>query len=308
MPSTISSSIFNSKLSERPERYKTGGSSYIHFLRVIFIERLYLYIILRYRICLIIVLLEFKDHLVFLIFLILVYKGIKYKIYRTHVRMLKWTIPHISNISCKYYNIWQVKDIESKLRQRNTLHSISPQKGTVEAIKYRSPSIPQTLTRTKSSGSVNQQLSAKNSSNTLLKSKSSTYISPDQNESLMYNTKVTLQLRRSNSNVNTCHKNGFSNELKEIGHQNGNGNSNGLSRCHYYFGDNPIASHQTPTDIFAGAHQLPRPPLPPASSKPILQRTVNIFLSLFLAINGLITTQGCNNLLTNIIPLLNAEH
>ena len=166
---------------------------------------------------------------------------------------------------------WQVKDIESKLRQRNTVHSISPQNDTT---KDRSPCISQTLTRTKSSGSVNQKFSSPNPPNPLLKSKSSTFISPDQDESPMYNTKVTLRLRRSNSHLNT---NGFSND-----HKNGSGLSTEISRSHkhYYFGAHPSHSHQTHADILSGAQQLPKPPLPPlppSCSKPILQRTVNIY-------------------------------
>ena len=169
---------------------------------------------------------------------------------------------------------WQVKDIESKLRQRNTVHSISHQNDT---IKDRSSCISQTLTRTKSSGSVNQKLSSLNPSIPLLKSKSSTFISPDQNESPMYNTKVTLRLRRSNSHLNTCLTNGFSNDLNGADCQNGAGISNETrSQKHYYFGANPSHSHQASAEIFAGASQLPKPPLPPSCSKPILQRTVNI--------------------------------
>ena len=60
--------------------------------------------------------------------------------------------------------------------------------------------IPFSLTRTKSSGSVASQ---GKSPSALLKSKSSTFISPDQCEALMYNTKVTLTLRRSNSRLNS---------------------------------------------------------------------------------------------------------
>lgn len=174
---------------------------------------------------------------------------------------------------------WQVKDIESKLRQRNTVHSISHQNDT---IKDRASCLSQTLTRTKSSGSVNQKFSSPNPSIPLLKSKSSTFISPDQNESPMYNTKVTLRLRRSNSHLNACPTNGFSNDLNGADYQNGGGISNEISRNQkqYYFGAHPSHSHQAPADMFAGANQLPKPPLPPSCSKPILQRTVNIYFGL----------------------------
>ena len=169
---------------------------------------------------------------------------------------------------------WQVKDIESKLRQRNTVHSISEQNDTIKDMS-------QTLTRTKSSGSVNQKFSSPNPSIPLLKSKSSTFISPDQNESPMYNTKVTLRLRRSNSHLNACPTNGFSNDPNGADYQNGISNGNSRNQKQYYFGAHPSHSHQAPADIFSGDNQLPKPPLPPSCSKPILLRTVNIFFGPF---------------------------
>ena len=146
----------------------------------------------------------------------------------------------------------------------------------------------QTLTRTKSSGSVNQKFSSPSPSIPLLKSKSSTFISPDQNESPMYNTRVTLRLRRSNSHLNACPTNGFSNDPNGADYQNGISNGNSRNQKQYYFGAHPSHSHQAPADIFSGDNQLPKPPLPPSCSKPILLRTVNIFL--VLLVNGLITT------------------
>ena len=186
---------------------------------------------------------------------------------------------HIKRNRHPYFMFWQVKDIESKLRQRNTVHSISDQNDT---FKDKSSCVSQTLTRTTSSGSVNQKFSSPNPPNPLLKSKSSTFISPDQNESPMYNTKVTLRLRRSNSHLNTSHKNGFSNNLNGADHESGSGINNEISRNPkpYYFGAHPSHSHQGPADIFSAAHQLPKPPLPPSCSKPILQRTVNIYFGL----------------------------
>ena len=130
-------------------------------------------------------------------------------------------------------------------------------------------------------------MSPKSQAHPLLKSKSSTYISPDQSESLMYNTKVTLTLRRSNSHLNSPVKspvtNGHSNERSNYQHEY---SKNGSPRCqnYYYFGANPTTSatsqsNEDPVDSFSScnANHLPKPPLPPASSKPhILQRTVNI--------------------------------
>ena len=121
--------------------------------------------------------------------------------------------------------------------------------------------IPPSLTRTKSSSSLANQAKPPSS---LLKSKSSTFISPDQSEALMYNTKVTLTLRRSNNRLNSSV--GDLNSPPEIhnGHLNGihqNGTRNGgegpPTKCQnfYYFGSTP-------------------PPPPPASSKPSLLKTV----------------------------------
>ena len=83
--------IFNSKLSERPERYKSGGSSYIHFLRVI-IERLS--ISNRFRICL-----KFVSNS-FQLLLSLIFNG-SYTYAHTHIQHTtchndKRTIMHIS--------------------------------------------------------------------------------------------------------------------------------------------------------------------------------------------------------------------
>ena len=121
--------------------------------------------------------------------------------------------------------------------------------------------IPYSLTRTKSSGSV---ATPAKSPSSLLKSKSSTFISPDQSEALMYNTKVTLTLRRSNNRLNSSV--GDLNSPPEIhnGHLNGihqNGTRNGgpPAKCQnfYYFGSPPAP-----------------PAPPPASSKPSLLKTV----------------------------------
>ena len=123
--------------------------------------------------------------------------------------------------------------------------------------------IPFSLTRTKSSGSVASQ---GKSPSALLKSKSSTFISPDQSEALMYNTKVTLTLRRSNSRLNSSvgdlnsppeSHNGHLNGI----HQNGTRNGGPPTKCQnfYYFG-----STAPP----------PPPPPPAASSKPSLLKTV----------------------------------
>ena len=181
---------------------------------------------------------------------------------------------------------WQVKDIESKLRQRSFLHSQTSNGNSTEESIRPSPHPSHSLTRTKSSSSVNhQKLSPKSQAHPLLKSKSSTYISPDQSESLMYNTKVTLTLRRSNSHLNSPVRssvtNGNSNESSNYQNEY---SKNGSTRCqnYYYFGANPIsATSQSNGDSIdssaSNSHQLPKPPLPPASSKPhILQRTVNI--------------------------------
>ena len=123
--------------------------------------------------------------------------------------------------------------------------------------------IPHSLTRTKSSGSLANQAKSPSS---LLKSKSSTFISPDQSEALMYNTKVTLTLRRSNSRLNSSvgdlnappeiHNGHLSNGI----HQNGTKNGGPPTKCQnsYYFGSNAP------------------PPPPPASSKPSLLKTVTV--------------------------------
>ena len=97
-------------------------------------------------------------------------------------------------------------------------------------------------------------MSPKSQAHPLLKSKSSTYISPDQSESLMYNTKVTLTLRRSNSHLNSPVRNpvtnGFSNESSNYQNEN---SKNGSTRCqnYYYFGANPASSS---TSQFNGDH------------------------------------------------------
>ena len=147
---------------------------------------------------------------------------------------------------CDYY---QVKDIESKIRQRSFLHSNS---SSVE----ENP--PISLTRTKSSGCVTNQ--SQSPSGSLLKSKSSTFISPDQSEALMYNTKVTLTLRRSNSQLNSSSRDLNSSADKNTGRPNGihrpNGTRNGGPSNFYYFGSSPA------------------PAPPPASSKPSLLKTV----------------------------------
>ena len=125
--------------------------------------------------------------------------------------------------------------------------------------------IPYSLTRTKSSGSV---ATPAKSPSSLLKSKSSTFISPDQSEALMYNTKVTLTLRRSNNRLNSSVgdlnsppeiHNGHLNGIHQNGTRNGtrNGGPGPSTKCpnFYYFGSTP-------------------PPPPPASSKPSLLKTV----------------------------------
>lgn len=150
---------------------------------------------------------------------------------------------------CDYY---QVKDIESKIRQRSFLHSIS---------SPDEDNVPYSLTRTKSSGCVTNP---SQSPSALLKSKSSTYISPDQSQALMYNTKVTLSLRRSNSQLNSSSRDLISPSEKYNGHSNGvqqNGTRNGgpaKSQNSYYFGCSPG----------------PSPVPPPTSSKPSLVKTV----------------------------------
>lgn len=64
--------------------------------------------------------------------------------------------------------------------------------------------IPYQVLRTKSSGSLNRPPNPQAPlPNPLSKAKSSTYISPQQSETLMYNTKVTLTLRRSQSRLDT---------------------------------------------------------------------------------------------------------
>ena len=175
----------------------------------------------------------------------------------------------------------QVKDIESKLRQRSFLHSSSdrPSNPSPEVRPAASATShpPFALSRTKSSSSVHQP--SQPQPNPLLKSKSSTYICPDQNESLMYNTKVTLTLRRSNSHLNSSHQNGLNeyNESSRPPHQNGIKNG-GTQNC-FYFGANPSSSQSNPHAAADSiSPPLPKPPLPPANSKPIiLQKTVNIF-------------------------------
>ena len=181
-----------------------------------------------------------------------------------------------------------MKDIESKLRQRSFLHSKSVDNGCeFEHNVYNSASNGHnnynsySLSRTKSSGSVNGSDIKKTSPNPLLKSKSSTYISPEQSESLMYNTKVTLTLRRSNSHLssptrsNEALSNG--NKFNNSNLQNGN-HRNGLtkpnSQNYYYFGSNPTSSSHSCDKVSS----QPKPPLPPPISKPVIPpKTVNIF-------------------------------
>jgi len=78
------------------------------------------------------------------------------------------------------------------------LHSsYGAQNGDLENIPYK-------VLRTKSSGALNHFVNQPPPTpNPLSKTKSSTYISPQQSETLMYNTKVTLTLRRSQSRSNT---------------------------------------------------------------------------------------------------------
>ena len=186
-----------------------------------------------------------------------------------------------------HVTLCQVKDIESKLRQRSFLHSKSVQNGCEPEQKlYNSPSNGHnsynsySLSRTKSSGSVNGSDIKKTSPNPLLKSKSSTYISPEQSESLMYNTKVTLTLRRSNSHLSSPSRStealANGNKFESSNYQNGN-NRNGLhkpnSQNYYYFGSNPHSSSHDKVS------SLPKPPLPPPISKPVIPpKTVNIFI------------------------------
>ena len=141
-------------------------------------------------------------------------------------------------------------------------------------------------------------MSPKSQAHPLLKSKSSTYISPDQSESQMYNTKVTLTLRRSNSHLNSPVRsavtNGNSNESSNY-HQNEYPENGATAKCQnytyfggppkYYFGANQNSSTTAsqsngndPNSSSNKANHLPKPPRPPASTKPhYLQRTVNIF-------------------------------